>query len=385
MTYQQTRWPMPWLKLLSPVGWPPVKTTTTYLLQDEFITNQSAPLTSPRTCEPGPGTATIVDTTNKMSIASTQLTIVSVGVTNFTDPRIDFAGQTRAAGLAFVFAMKITTTGVLSGWAGTHTGGSGEIKHAIFAITIGQAFNSWDGANQMALTGFGTIASNTWYKVAVVLISTGAYLFVKGGAFGPWTLLWRFLQVNTATMFPTLRGNTAENAVYERVGVTQLGSPFTTDEGIASQNVASPTTATNYAATADQIVDMTLTAAATILTVGGVRFRVQDSSNYWIMYFDTAGAFKVDSVVAGTPTNRVNVAGVIAGSGTRTMRAIMMGSSLDFYTLNSTTWTKRGSAITNSTLSTQTTDRTDFGADWTVTNLKSWPCISSNYNALDLI
>ena len=33
-----------------------------FLLRDEFTTPDAAPITSPRTCEPGPGTLTFVDT-----------------------------------------------------------------------------------------------------------------------------------------------------------------------------------------------------------------------------------------------------------------------------------------------------------------------------------
>jgi hypothetical protein len=39
------------------------------LLYDTFTTDDAAPITSPRTCEPGPGVATIVDTTNKLTIS----------------------------------------------------------------------------------------------------------------------------------------------------------------------------------------------------------------------------------------------------------------------------------------------------------------------------
>jgi hypothetical protein len=43
------------------------------LLYDTFTTDDAAPITSPRTCEPGPGLATIVDTENKLSISGDNL------------------------------------------------------------------------------------------------------------------------------------------------------------------------------------------------------------------------------------------------------------------------------------------------------------------------
>lgn len=50
----------------------------TYLLYDDFTTPEAAPLTSPRTCEPGPGTLVISDSYSALSISGGS--IVSVGV-----------------------------------------------------------------------------------------------------------------------------------------------------------------------------------------------------------------------------------------------------------------------------------------------------------------
>lgn len=46
-----------------------------YLLFDDFLTNESNPLTSPRTCEPGPGTYTISDPGSALSISSGELVV----------------------------------------------------------------------------------------------------------------------------------------------------------------------------------------------------------------------------------------------------------------------------------------------------------------------
>jgi hypothetical protein len=45
----------------------------TYLLRDEFTTADAAPITSPRTCEPGPGLFDVADATNKFSISGGDL------------------------------------------------------------------------------------------------------------------------------------------------------------------------------------------------------------------------------------------------------------------------------------------------------------------------
>lgn len=50
-----------------------------YLLRDEFIVPDAAPLASPRTCEPGPGTLTVVDAAGKFSVAGGNLNVGTSG------------------------------------------------------------------------------------------------------------------------------------------------------------------------------------------------------------------------------------------------------------------------------------------------------------------
>lgn len=75
---------------------------TEWLLYDEFTTAESAPITSPRTCEPGPGTVTIVDTGNKFDITGEELVISTI--TGSGDPGFhgDLSGDisVRTPGLA---------------------------------------------------------------------------------------------------------------------------------------------------------------------------------------------------------------------------------------------------------------------------------------------
>ena len=73
--------------------------SVSYLLRDQFTTAASAPLASPRTAEPGPGTATITDTGNKLSIAGGILTSSTAGVAA-NDPAIVYNGIARASGRA---------------------------------------------------------------------------------------------------------------------------------------------------------------------------------------------------------------------------------------------------------------------------------------------
>ncbi len=50
----------------------------TWLLYDEFTTADAAPITSPRTCEPGPGTLTAFQPSDQLGIVGSKLTSADV-------------------------------------------------------------------------------------------------------------------------------------------------------------------------------------------------------------------------------------------------------------------------------------------------------------------
>src|SRR3989338_7421083 len=87
-------------------GW--TASTANFLLQDEFTTTASAPLTSPRTAEPGPGTLTITDTTNKLSILNSKAVF---NLNTFGDPALwSTTSFTRTAGRASISKVVLSTT-----------------------------------------------------------------------------------------------------------------------------------------------------------------------------------------------------------------------------------------------------------------------------------
>ena len=83
------------------------------LLYDTFTTPEAAPITSPRTCEPGPGTLTIVDTGNNFAITSEGL--VATGLASVGDPGFsaDLSGNviSRVSGLAVYGSYRQATGG----------------------------------------------------------------------------------------------------------------------------------------------------------------------------------------------------------------------------------------------------------------------------------
>lgn len=370
--------------MLLPIGISPLgisRRALTYLLRDEFTTAQAAPLGSPRTCEPGPGTLTLVQTDGSFGISSAKVDITGQATPADGDLILrNTASLARLAGRMVQGALKVSAGAQVFaglGWYSVTTilttdrdNGFHLTSTAIRATTL-----------QATPGAVGAYVVGTEYVYSVVLRGTGAFFFVKGGAYAAQTLLWVAVNSSLTPLYAALGAYDASGTL-DYLRVRDLPAPFTTDEGIATVNVTTPTTGTAQTATADAITDLTYTAPNPLSNSGALRYRVTDASNYWTAYFDSAGAFKADSVLAGVATNRVNVAAVATAAGVRTIRAIYEGSLNDFYTLNGTTWTKRGAQINVSHQNTATAINATF-TDYVASNLKSYPRTSSLYSELD--
>jgi hypothetical protein len=355
--------------------------SVTYLLRDEFITAASAPLTSPRTAEPGPGTLTLVQTDGQMSISSDLLQIPVQTTPATGDLGYYSAAQSRALGNAAIFKLTLPSTGqFVIGWASSAAVGWINSNSAM-AVWLSAAAMTVGETNVLVAVP-PTLAASTEYTFAFVVRATGGYLLVKGGALTNWTLIWTFNNNATATMYAMLSAFSHTAFSQEYLRITTLAGIFASEYGPASVNVASPSSLAEYTATADQIVELTITAPGVLANEAGIRYRITDANNYWRAYFNSSGAFRVDSVSAGVATNRINVAGVIAGAGTVTIRVVCEGSLHDAYTQASATWTKRGAQLNVSHQNSSLPIAADIGAGWSVANLRSYPR-SGIYSALD--
>jgi len=180
---------------------------TGYELQDEFTTARSAGSVNGTNAEDEYGTSTgktrtVTDAENKMSIASGALTVAG-GKTSpaVGDPGIWWPSIARAAGRTLfaditptLSSGKETAIGwdtATSGWPGAHG--------LDFASTN---LNLYD--NTTTVNTLGTTVSGTNYQVAMVLRSTGAYYYIKGGTYTNWTLMWISNLNSTATLYPTI-------------------------------------------------------------------------------------------------------------------------------------------------------------------------------------
>lgn len=207
----------------------------TYLLRDEFTTDAAAPLASPRNAEPGPGTLTITDSTNVMSIASAALTKTGTQASAWTDPRV-LATITRAAGRAFISTVN-TGSQMMIALLNNSAGGNANVEHGLY-WSSSTAINAYQSSAAAALPA---VTASTTYQAIFVLRTSGAYMFVKGGTqFASWTLVWVFVSGNTATLYGSPIYNGTGTVTHDYIRVTDLGAPFSTD-ALATINVTSAT------------------------------------------------------------------------------------------------------------------------------------------------
>lgn len=364
-------------------------TAVTYLFRDEFTTAAGAPLASPRTCEPGPGSWTVTDSANHQSIASGALH-ADGGASAYGNPGLlATAALARVAGRALITSLLLSTSvqnfGV--GWsdgtslvwnvdlnlAGLNTGG-GTIKIHPYG-------------DLLSVSAEPNFALATQYGLAVVLRSNGEFFFVKVGA-GSWKLA--FVGLNGNAALRPYWGNYNQVSDVDYIRVRDLPAPFTTDNGIATLHNTSPVSGTPVTGEANGIDDLyfTLNGAPSANDVGArLDYRRQDASNYWSAYIrrnagNTAWDFLLDSVAAGTPTNRLTATGV----GTPDcMRVIHDASNHDCYSKVTTTWTKRGAQGVNAALATQTGVVPTAGTGGSISQLDIWARASGLYNALDQV
>lgn len=198
-----------------------------YALQDEFTTNRAAGAVSGTNAEPGPGARTVIDTASFISINSGSLVFAS-GAINGNGFWLGPTG--RAPGLA-----------LLSSYLST------AVNNVVYGFDTNTAINFGDASLNLSsvgirygssiVIGVAPIAGTT-YQIAITLRTTGAFVFIKGGIYTNWTLLWVSNLLSGATLYATLQLNGALTAdvltSYMRVvSLGWLPAPLASD-GFAS-------------------------------------------------------------------------------------------------------------------------------------------------------
>ncbi len=280
-----------------------------FLLRDDFLTADPAPIATPRTAEPGPGTLTITGATQAIIDGKLELTNSGGGWGNEAALA---EVETRAAGLALFTKLNFSTRNFSAPliWnQGTVFGGSAQAN-----VDAGFGMGGADdldvianAVGSMAVTGLST---STDYDLAVVLRDTGAWFFIKGGTFTVWTLLFVADVGTDTTVFPGYKNNSTIGTL-DTLRATQLLAPFNSDFGWVTDRLAGARSAGDtFTHTGNCFNEFTVTTVPSAAQIE-LWFRIQDASNRWVVSIDSSGDLDLDEVVAGVPTQRGTAAGVV--------------------------------------------------------------------------
>lgn len=335
----------------------------TYLLRDEFTTNAGAPMATPRTCEPGPGSLNLTDTGSVLSISSNRLQWTAMTVSN-RDPRaISASTLTRAAGVALAGIFNVSGR-ALVGWDTVTT--RSPQTHAI-QVAGGSALE-YINPSAISIT-FDALTINTDYEWMIVLRGTGAIALIKGGSqFSEWSILWVDDTVNTSGMYPGVGvANGTSTCRHDDLRAAQLASPWTSDYGAVTNRTASPTTGDQLAHEANGIIEIIWTAAT------GATFELDvrrtDDDNRWIVRCDQAGStIKLIERNAGVETERASSAQTWSNGTQYRIVSICYGNTIRNYVQ----YTAKGNYTSASFNNTATIAEINASAG-AVSNFVTWP------------
>lgn len=286
---------------------PRKKASSFFLIKDDFLTADAAPLITPAPAEPGPGTRTVIQPTNGLNISGGLLNGVSVGG-SAGDTTLTYEALNLKAGLAYLFRFTAVAAATAV-FPSINDGGN-------LSPRVEMAVNSTVGIREKA--GGGAVGGI--FPVPTVPFTIWMIRRASGGIY--WgvnsTLVWVGSVLVTTSLSARLQKRTPSltfSAEYVRVADLVLKYPiWGGDFGIAT-NSFSGTVSPGQAFTHE--ADFMLTWTQTTLPTAGIldfRFRVQDASNYWQVTVSSVGLITLTEVVAGVPTVRTTNAGGTVGS-----------------------------------------------------------------------
>lgn len=252
-----------------------------YSIRDLFVTDDAAPLVTPRIAEPGPGQWTVTDTGNRLSVSGGKL-LIGGGTTTYKM----LTGTTpRATGKALFFKMTQPQGNIATAVKmGFTIGGGVSTNHSIYHTAAGGGSGTPGLGVNSAASLYQSIASYRGVnRFWVILRGAGGAFF--GFTFGQQSrLLWVSNAPTGANAEVVLeaQNTTTHTAEIEDVGVVQLAAPFSTDDFpfLISRTIA-PANPQEATAPADCLVSVLWTPAGAAEVID-IEFRRVDANNCWV-------------------------------------------------------------------------------------------------------
>ena len=275
----------------------PAASMPTFIFRDEFITNEVAPIVTPRTAEPGPGAWTVIQNDGQMSIVASELTVpAQVSAVSGDLAMYSNANIPRATGLALIILIRFSTLNSFGVMFGSATAFN-ELNHTWAWSAFGHEIY---GAGLLQRVG-ATYALNTDIILTMVLRAIGAY-FIKDE---------ELVGVDYSGNLANVRSKlTNMSAVLKEdyVRVAQLAAIFAPDI-LPIYTDATPTVDDTATAHQDAVHYIIWTPVAA--EVFEIRFRWVDDNNCVILRCDQTGSTaKIIRKIAGVETEMFSVARV---------------------------------------------------------------------------
>lgn len=165
-----------------------------YLISDTFTTNRSAGAVNGTLCEPGPGRRVANDANNKITIATDKLTFAAGASSSWQQPAVYLApAQNAIVGRLVFFTWTATSNRMRVGVSLATNQDQAWSMYAAFNVV------NWRSGTPLAV---GAFATSTQYRTVIAMRANGAYLFIKGGAFTEWRLLWIHTGTTPTPFYP---------------------------------------------------------------------------------------------------------------------------------------------------------------------------------------
>lgn len=268
-----------------------------YILFDQFTTNESSPLLSPRACQPGPGTLNITDTGNRATISSNKLHF-SAKTTDFSDPRADSSTFQRVPGRVF----QVTTKGITIRAVLANVADNG--RYGIVSDGSGNLLPLDDGSGVSISR---SINGTTDYIVTVIERMSGALVYIQGGVYTDPTLLWTSNAGASALRVYLSYHNVAGVIDYDDVSIKDYGGISAQRFGMSAGSGYAPSSGDTFDSDPDSLIEFNWIPNTS--EVLDIMFRRVDDDNTWIVRCDQSGSTtKIIEKSGGVETERATVA-----------------------------------------------------------------------------
>ena len=343
------------LPMMKKVSW------HTYILRDNFPVDDPAPIASPRTCEPGPGTLTSSFGATWEIVSSYLRSIHTTQEQAFTTPTYALSSGQAAYIKSIGLKAGATTRSWIVYWYATGAYG--------FRIDDTMAYVYIGGTLQAICP---LIAAANAISVLCMRMASGQFLlFMTGDRFASWTLVAVSRVLDAAANRAIFFNNTAANKdiQMDEFSAVQFTNALAADYGICtSYSVAALANAT-ATHTANGHIEATRTLGAG--EVYDLSFRRTDDDNRWILRAnETANTIAIIERNAGTETSRGSVAVTLNAGTAYRFYARFYGNEIYITAVNIAVG--YASAVFNNTATGAQTSHD-------VSNFAAWPADVSAY------